>query len=148
MPGPVPSVSTKTRGYTQPPSYHTEPNTYLAPSPYQGPFLSESVFDSNSRPRASSNTGYHTTAIIEAQHVSPWHSPSQVRPSFYVPSYQKKVQPAAAQPKSNFYSLNRPGSTQPVQLVHRQYNSPMSLYSQNNVQDVLKSHASHISRIR
>ncbi|CAF1295030.1 unnamed protein product, partial [Rotaria sordida] len=41
----------------------------------------------------------------------------------------------------------RPASVQPINLVNRQYNSPISLYSNGNVQDIMKDHISHITRV-
>lgn len=140
MPGPVPSVSTKTRGYIQPPDFHTDPGNLYNTAPadasyYSSQFPFSSIFENN-RNQTGSPGGYQNS---------------------YVPSYQKKVQaslkPSGFRPtqrpqQKQQQQIYRPASVQPMNLVHRQYNSPMSLYSNGNVQEVMKNHVSHISRIR
>jgi hypothetical protein len=133
MPGPVPSVSTKTRGYMQPPSFHTErgnPSENFSYSPgrltYPGPTY-------NNRSRAIS-----TTPPYQNSYEAPsWKdSPSDS----YIPSYQKKVHINPTVQKQ-YYD---PTSNQPTNLVHRQFNSPISLYSNNNVQEVMNQHISRV----
>lgn len=109
MPGPVPCLSTKTRGYIQPPSFHTERNTLFDSNPqssdryyYPGPTY-------HPRNRTMSGT------VLD----HPSHSDA------YIPSYQKNLQTQ--------YS-------NPTNLVHRQFNSPISLYSNENIQEVMNNH--------
>ena len=153
MPGPVPSVSTKTRGYVQPPDFHTEPNHYLNASPDFGSFGTDRFVyppvNASNRSRTSSNTAYQSSTTTNTSYQ--FNDQSNV----YVPSYQKKVQanpsmhkPQQQQQHHHYITVNRPASTQPMSLVHRQFNSPMNLYSNDNVQQVMKNHVSHISRIR
>lgn len=149
MPGPVPSVSTKTRGYIQPPDFHTEPNHYLNASPDFGSFGNDRFVyppvNASNRSRTSSNTVHQNSTTSN----SPYNLNNQS--NIYVPSYQKKVQanPSTHKPQqqNHYITVNRPASTQPLNLVHRQFNSPMNLYSNDNVQEVMKNHVSHISRI-
>lgn len=156
MPGPVPSVSTKTRGYIQPPDFHTEPNHYLNATPDFSSFGTDRFVyppvNTSNRTRTSSNTAAYQSSSATN---STYHLNGQS--NVYVPSYQKKVQanpsmhkPHHPQPQQHhhYITVNRPASTQPMNLVHRQFNSPMNLYSNDNVQEVMKNHVSHISRIR
>ena len=157
MPGPVPSVSTKTRGYIQPPDFHTERNNYSNASPDFGSFAPDRFvyppMNSSNRNRTMSNTAYQNSTTTSYQ--------LNDQSNVYVPSYQKKVQanPSIQKPNQQQHFITvtrqqqqqqpyRPASTQPLPLVHRQFNSPMNLYSNNNVQEVMKNHVSHISRIR
>lgn len=158
MPGPVPSVSTKTRGYIQPPPLHTERSTLHDVLPVDG-IYSPNMFlyppnNSSNRTRTMSNTEYHVRATSNnAQSGSGWHSSLNNQSNVYVPSYQKKVQvtPSVQRPQQitviRPQQPYRPASVQPLNLVHRQYNSPMSLYSNDNVQEVMKNHVSHISHV-
>jgi hypothetical protein len=127
MPGPVPSVSTKTRGYVQPPSFHTEwgnPLNNMSYSPvrfnYPGPTY-------NNRSRAMSTAAYQNSYETSSGKDSS---------DTYIPSYQKKVhinptvQKQYYDPQSN--------------LIHRQFNSPISLYSNDNVQEVMNHHMSRV----
>ena len=161
MPGPVPSVSTKTRGYIQPPDFHTPRNNYpngVAADASYSPtgFTFPTPF--NNRNQNSYDSPYQP----------PWKDSLNNDANTYIPSYQKKVPanpPAPRQYSNNQRSQQyfktiprqpppppqqnyRPASVQPINLVHRQFNSPMGLYSNNNIQDVMKSHVSHISRVR
>jgi hypothetical protein len=171
MPGPVPSVSTKTRGYVQPPIFHTERSNLFNTSPIDASYSpNRFLFPSsnfNNRSRTLSNAGYQTTTTTSQQNS---YNSSGYNSDVYVPSYQKKVQakPLIQQQRTSnqnnqrsqqFITVNkpqqqqqqqnyRPASVQPMNLVHRQFNSPMSLYSNDNVQDVMKNHVSHISRVR
>lgn len=156
MPGLVPSVSTKTRGFIKPPAFHTDPsnlhNTTQADASYfASPFTPPTPFNSN-RNQSSSPAGYHNS--YDSSYQPAWKNSLNNDSSNYVPSYQKKVQanprPASnPRPSQRSQQQNyRPASVQPVNLVHRQFNSPMSLYSNDNIQDVMKNHVSHISRIR
>ena len=121
MPGPVPSVSTKTRGYIQPPSFHWDRldsplnnstnNRFAYPGPTYHP-----------RNRTMSTTS--TTTISPS---SPSWRNSLINDSEgYIPSYQRKMQIA------------------PPNLIHRQFNSPISLYSNDNVQEVMNDHLNRI----
>ena len=152
MPGPVPSVSTKTRGYIQPPDFHTERGNLYNTAPVDASYYSSEFPFSN----AFENNRNHTGSPARYQNSygtsyrPPWKNGSNHNSNNYVPSYQKKVQ-ASLKPSSSQrpqQPIYRPASVQPMNLVHRQYNSPMSLYSNNNVQEVMKNHVSHISRIR
>jgi hypothetical protein len=179
MPGPVPSVSTKTRGYIQPPAFHTERNHLFNASPTPVSFASDQFLfpssnNTTNRNRSMSNAGYQqmtsqsNTYGVSSQQPS-WKQPVNNEADIYVPSYQKKVHanPSIHKPMSNNQRTQqqqqqyiietrprpqqqpyRPASTQPSNLVHRQFNSPMSLYSNDNVQEVMKNHVSHISRVR
>jgi hypothetical protein len=136
MPGPVPSVSTKTRGYVRPPSFHTQRNddsmnTSYSPVRfvYPGPTY-------NNRSRAISATSYQNS--YEQQ--SSWKDSFNHHSDTYIPSYQKKVQ-INPNVQRQYYD---PISPQPTNLVHRQFNSPMSLYSNDNVQEVMNHHISRI----
>ncbi|UJR22739.1 hypothetical protein I4U23_025772 [Adineta vaga] len=135
MPGPVPSVSTKTRGYMQPPSFHSDRlndfnnNSY---SPvrlvYPGPTY-------NHRNRAMSTANYPNT-------LSPsWTNSFSNESESYTPTYQKKVQ-INPYVQKQYYN---PSSPQSTNLVHRQFNSPMSLYSNDNVQEVMNHHISRVN---
>ena len=150
MPGPVPSVSTKTRGFIQPPAFHTEPNGIHNTAPtdasyFPSQFAFPTPFNGN-RNQNSYDTSYPTG----------WKNSLNNDSNNYIPSYQKKVQvnprpasnPRPTQRPQQQQQNYRPASVQPTNLVHRQFNSPMSLYSNNNIQDVMKNHVSHISRIR
>jgi len=170
MPGPVPSVSTKTRGFVQPPDFHTERSNFFNASPANGSF-SPSHFTYpgptyNNRNQSMSTT---TTTTYQNSYDTPAYQPAwkdslNYESDTYIPSYQKKVQinPSLQRQLSNnqpnqrthqqYTTITkqqqqqpyRPASTQPPNLVHRQFNSPMSLYSNDNVQDVMKSHISHV----
>ncbi|CAF1943843.1 unnamed protein product [Rotaria magnacalcarata] len=150
MPGPVPSVSTKTRGYTQPPVFHTERNYGSSASPADFSY-----------PPARYNN-YSSPAQNSSNHKS----------NIYLPSYQKKVVANPIVQRSNINDAQRqrnhqqyvtitrqqhhhhqqqqpyrPSSVQAGGLVNRQYNSPMSLYSNDNVQEVMKNHVNHVTRV-
>jgi hypothetical protein len=160
MPGPVPSVSTKTRGYIQPPDFHTERNNLFNTSAVNASYsptrftFPGSTYNNRSQP--VSTTTYQPA----------WKDSLNDEFNTYIPSYQKKVQVNPTiqrqvlndrpnqrtqqqyiriiKPQQNY----RPTSVQPINLVHRQFNSPMSLYSNDNIQDVMKNHVSHITRVR
>ena len=167
MPGPVPSVSTKTRGYTQPPTFHTNHRhclnavpVYASCSPVHG--NSPDLMRKN-RTSATPDQNLYGRSL----HQPFWNDSLNYESDVYIPSYQKKVQ---ANPINQNRNVNdrkyqhtdqqymtiirqpqqhyRPASVQPVNLVHRQYNSPMSLYSNNNIQQVMKDHVSHIDHVR
>ena len=132
MPGPVPSVSTKTRGYIQPPSFHSErgnPLNNLSYSPahfiYPGPTY-------NHRSRAMS-----ATTSQNSYEASSWKDSFDNPSNTYIPSYQKGVH-INPDVQKQYYNPN------PTNLVHRQFNSPMSLYSNDNVQEVMNNHISRV----
>lgn len=134
MPGPVPSVSTKTRGYIQPPSFHTErgdPSTYGSHSGgrfvYPGPSY-------HPRNRTMSTSSYQQPG------ESSWRNSISNASDIYIPSYQKKVQINPNVHKQPTYSSPSPSIQAPNNVVHRQFNSPLSLYSNDNVQEVLNHH--------
>jgi hypothetical protein len=166
MPGPVPSVSTKTRGYIQPPAFHTERNNYYNTAPVDASysptrFTFPTPFNSRNQTASTYQNSYDTS------YQPAWKDSLNNDSNTYVPSYQKKV--PANPPNQRQLSNNqrnqqqyktisrqqqqqqqqnyRPVSAQPINLVHRQFNSPMSLYSNDNIQDIMKSHVSHISRV-
>ncbi|CAF1087800.1 unnamed protein product [Adineta ricciae] len=145
MPGPVPSVSTKTRGYVQPPSFHTERSALHDVPAVAGSFF-PAHFEYPDTPRKN-RTESITTTTTTYRNLYDTQGYQDSTP--YVPSYQKKVHmnPNAHQPHQRPLQQYRPASTQPLNTVHRQFNSPMSLYSHDNVQDAMKSHVSHISRV-
>lgn len=134
MPGPVPSVSTKTRGYTKPPVFHTERNEYPIVPPIDASY-------------SSNHTSIRQHTLPAAQHV----------PNSYVPSYQKKVPTThrpTQRPQQQFTTITRttqpyrPSSVQPTGVVHRQYNSPMGLYSRDNIQEAMNNQVSHVTRVK
>ncbi|CAF1071298.1 unnamed protein product [Rotaria sp. Silwood1] len=135
MPGPVPSVSTKTRGYMQPPSFHTErsnqqyENTSYPPLRfvYPGPTY-------NHRTRTMSTTATYQNSDDK----SSWKEPFNNESNRYIPSYQKKVHINPNIQTQHYNSTN---------LVHRQFNSPISLYSHDNVQEVMNHHISRVNII-
>jgi hypothetical protein len=162
MPGPVPSVSTKTRGYIQPPVFHTERTNLFNTSPANPSYspdrftFSGPTYDNRNQTVSSYQNSYDTSSYQPA-----WKDSLNTESNVYVPSYQKKVQvKPPVQPSQRTHQQYtiitkpqqqqnyRPVSTQPANLVNRQYNSPISLYSNDNVQDVMKSHVSHITRVR
>ncbi|CAF1158432.1 unnamed protein product [Rotaria sordida] len=131
MPGPVPSVSTKTRGYMQPPSFHTargnqRENISYPPIRfvYPGPTY-------NHRSRT-------TSATTTYQNSSPWKEPLNNETDRYIPSYQKQVH---VNPNVQTQHFNPPN------LVHRQFNSPISLYSNDNVQEVMNRHINRVNHM-
>lgn len=138
MPGPVPSVSTKTRGYVQPPIFHTKGARLFNTSPAHGSY---SPVHLNDQPAWQDSLNHQQTDV-------------------YVPSYQKKVNENSVnhnrnpRPQQHFttiqrQSLNyRPSSVQPVGVVHRQFNSPMALYSNDNIQDAMRKQVSHVTHVR
>ena len=139
MPGPVPSVSTRTRGYIQPPPFHSDRNNdfnnnnQISYSPgrlfYPGPTY-------NHRPRTMSITNYQNSS-----NASPtWANSCNNDSESYVPSYQKKVQ-INPHVQKQYYD---PSVPQPTHLVHRQFNSPISLYSNDNVQEAMNHHISRV----
>ena len=159
MPGPVPSVSTKTRGYVQPPAFHTERSNLYNSSPVHGSFSpSHFTYPSQTASTTTYQNSYDTSSYEPA-----WKNALSNPADIYIPSYQKKV-PATPTIQRQFSNEQhtqqqyrtvskqpqpyRPASTQPLNFVHRQFNSPMSLYSNNNVQEVMQNHVSHISRVR
>ena len=203
MPGPVPSVSTKTRGYVQPPTFHTErTNLFNTLSPMNASFSPDHFLypptNQTNRNRTMSTTTYQNTVSQQSSYNTPayqpaWKNSMSNTADTYVPSYQKKVQMnptlqrQTSNDQGNYYRQQqhhqqqqqqqqqysapmrqqqpppqqqhhhqqqqqqqqyRPASTQPSNLIHRQFNSPMSLYSNDNVQEVMKNHVSHISRVR
>lgn len=149
MPGPLPSVSTKTRGFVPPPAFHTPRNN----------FPNGATADASYSP-----TRYNHPHSPLNQ--SSWKDSSNFEYSTYVPSYQKKVLSNPTVQRRNINDFQhqqhyttimrqepqtqpyRPSSVQPTNLVNRQYNSPMSLYSNENIQDVMRSHANHVTRIK
>jgi len=151
MPGPVPSVSTKTRGYTKPPVFHTEPSNIHTP-PIEANFTPQFTFP------PSYNTRSQTVSTTTFQQPA-WKDSFNNNGNTYIPSYQKNV-PAQRQNSNQHYKTiarqqqqqqqytYRPASVQPTNIVHRQYNSPMGLYSNDNIQNIMKSHVSHISHVR
>ncbi|CAF2357117.1 unnamed protein product [Rotaria sp. Silwood2] len=160
MPGPVPSVSTKTRGYTKPPVFHTEPTHLSNTSPLPASYSPVRF----TYPSSTNNGNYQTVSPTPYQ--APWKDSVGHESRRYVPSYQKKVPVNTIIQKQNPNNQKqqrthqqyttiarqqqqhyRPASVQPINLVNRQYNSPMSLYSNGNVQDVMKDHVSHITRV-
>ena len=126
MPGPVPCVSTKTRGYMQPPSFHTEPLTPLTHNPYTSTRFYYPGPTYHPRNRSMSTT-------VPPQSYERGFSNQQS--DTYIPSYQKKVHinPTV---QTQYYAPNN--------LVHRQFNSPMSLYSNDNIQEVMNHHINQI----
>lgn len=165
MPGPVPSVSTKTRGYIQPPAFHTERsnlhNTALVDASYApASFMFPGAYNNRSQPTSTTTyqNSYDTSSYQPA-----WKDSLNTESNTYVPSYQKKVPSNQRQlshqrpnrhTQQQYTTVNRqqqnyrPASVEPINLVHRQFNSPMSLYSNDNIQEVVKNHVSHISRVR
>jgi len=136
MPGPVPSLSTKTRGYVQPPSFNADRvnqlnNTSYSPVRfvYPGPTY-------NNRRRTTSIITNHQNSYD----TSSWRNSSNNESDNYIPSYQKKVQ-INPNIQKQYYD---PESPQPTNLVHRQFNSPISLYSNDNVQEVMNHHINRI----
>lgn len=171
MPGPVPSVSTKTRGYVPPPVFHTERNNlYNTFSPINASYSpTRFTFPGptyNNRSQTTTTKTTYQNSSGSPSYQPAWKDSLNVESSTYIPSYQKKVQvnPTIQRQISNDRSNQqyttitrqqqqqqqnyRPASVQPTNLVHRQFNSPMSLYSNDNIQDVMKSHVSHIARVR
>jgi hypothetical protein len=169
MPGPVPSVSTKTRGYIQPPIFHTERNNLFNTTPADASY-SPTRFTfpgSYNNPNQTVSTTAYQNSYNTPSYQPAWKDSLNNESNTYVPSYQKKVQvnPTIQRPISNgrpnqrnqqqYTTIPRqqqqqnyrPASAQPIALVHRQFNSPMALYSNDNVQDVVKSHVSHITRV-
>ncbi|CAF4653334.1 unnamed protein product [Rotaria socialis] len=139
MPGPVPSVSTKTRGYVPQPSFHTDrfnsqENSSYSPVRfvYPGPTY-------NNRSRAISTTETYQNSYDKPS----WKEPFTNDSDRYIPSYQKNVQ-INPHVQKQFYS---PPLTQtpPANLIHRQFNSPISLYSNANVQEVMNHHITRIN---
>lgn len=127
MPGPVPCVSTKTRGYIQPPSFHTGPTTPLTYNPYASParfYYPGPTYHPRNRSMS--------TTVPQHSHE---HGFSNQESESYIPSYQKKVHinPTV---QTQYYTPNN--------LVHRQFNSPISLYSNENVQEVMSHHINQI----
>jgi hypothetical protein len=179
MPGPVPSVSTKTRGYVPPPSFHTErfnrfntgtsiyspPVNASSPQPFSPGRFTYPGPTYNSRNRTMSQTIYNGNSQADSSNYRPaWKDSLNSENDVYVPSYQKKVQTAPNLQRRLSNNQNqrneqqryttvtrqqpqRPASVQPTNLVHRQFNSPMSLYSQDNVQEVMRNHVTHITRV-
>ncbi|CAF3345042.1 unnamed protein product [Rotaria sp. Silwood1] len=159
MPGPVPSVSTKTRGYTKPPVFHTEPTHLSNTSP-----LPASYSPVRFTYPSTTNNGHYPT-VSAAAYQPAWKDSLGHESNRYVPSYQKKVavntiiqkqNPTSQKPQRIHQQYTtiarspqpyRPASVQPISLVNRQYNSPISLYSNGNVQDIMKDHVSHITRV-
>lgn len=146
MPGPVPSVSTKTRGFTKPPAFHTEPSNIHTP-PIDAGFSPHFTFPTpyNTRSQTVSTTTFQQSA---------WKDSNNNGANTYIPSYQKNV-PTHRQNSNQHYKTvsrqqytYRPASVQPPNLVHHQYNSPIGLYSNDNIQNLAKSHVSHISHVR
>lgn len=135
MPGPVPSVSTKTRGYIQPPTFHSDrinPEDNIPSSPvrfvYPGP-----TYNNGNR------TVHNAVAQQQSQDKLSWKEPFTGDSDRYIPAYQKRVllSPGFVKQPYSPTLLN-----QAPNLVHRQFNSPMSLYSNENVQDVINHHIS------
>jgi hypothetical protein len=172
MPGPVPSVSTKTRGYMQPPVFHTERSNQFNTAPVDASY-SPARFTypnstNNNRSRTMSTTTYQNNTSQQnsydtSSYQPAWKNSLNNETDIYIPSYQKKFQVSlpVQRPISNTQTNQqyttiprqqqqnyRPVSVQPTNLVHRQFNSPMSLYSNDNVQQVMKNHVSHITRVR
>jgi hypothetical protein len=161
MPGPVPSVSTKTRGYIQPPTFHTERNNYFNTTPADASYSpTRFTFPTpyNSRNQTVSTTTYQNSYDTSSYQPA-WKDSLYNDSNTYVPSYQKKVpaNPPNQRTHQQYKTISRqqqqqqnyrPVSVQPANIVHRQFNSPMSLYSNDNIQDIMKSHVSHISRVR
>ena len=139
MPGPVPSVSTKTRGYVKPPSFHMEqgnsPNN-ISYTParffYPGP-----TYNNPSRIIPPTTT----TAYQNSYATSSWRDSSNKESEAYIPSYQKKshINPNVQKHYSPVFSHR-----QSPNLVHRQFNSPMPLYSNDNIQEVMNHHINRI----
>lgn len=122
MPGPVPCVSTKTRGYMQPPSFHTERINELNTNVYSpGHFY---------YPGPTYNHGNRSIST-----TSQPNSYERVLSDTYIPSYQKKVH-INPNVQTQYYN--------PTNIVHRQFNSPISLYSNDNVQEVVNNHISRV----
>jgi hypothetical protein len=139
MPGPVPSVSTKTRGYMQPPSFHTErtdPSTNASYSPIRFVYPGATYHPRN---RAMSTSHFADSGVS-----SSWRHSISNESNVYIPSYQRKVE-LNAQVSQTFSPLTA-SVQQPANLIHRQFNSPLSLYSNDNVQEVMKHH--HINQIK
>ncbi|CAF1086015.1 unnamed protein product [Adineta steineri] len=138
MPGPVPSVSTKTRGYMQPPSFYAErsnPLNNISYSPgrlvYPGP-----TYNNRSRPMSTIN---YPNSYDDSSYGNSINNGSES----YVPSYQKKVQINPNVQKQYYNPI--PPQPQPSNLVHRQFNSPISLYSNDNVQEVMNHHITRVN---
>lgn len=121
MPGPVPSVSTKSRGFIAPPTFHTDrldsptfgstgSNRFYYPGPTYQP-----------RNRTMSTS---SQSSVRPERISSRNSIGNQSEASSIPSYQKKLQSTPV--NSN--------------LVHRQFNSPMSLYSNENVQEAMNNH--------
>jgi hypothetical protein len=168
MPGPVPSVSTKTRGFIQPPAFHTERTNLFNTPPLNSPYsptrftFPGSTYNNRSQTVTTTTTTYqnpHDTSSYQPA----WNNSLNNESNTYIPSYQKKVQISPTvqrqfsneRPNQQYKTITRqqqqnyrPASVQPTNLVHRQFNSPMSLYSNDNIQEVMKNHVSHITRVR
>jgi len=127
MPGPVPCVSTKTRGYMQPPSFHTERNNQFNTNSYSPARFYYPGPTYNPRNRSMSTTTNFQNSYDRG--LSNHDSES------YIPSYQKKVH-INPNVQTQYYN--------PTNLVHRQFNSPISLYSNDNVREVMNHHISRI----
>ncbi|CAF1150552.1 unnamed protein product [Adineta steineri] len=174
MPGPVPSVSTKTRGFIQPPSYHTERSNLHDTPPVSASYSPAhftypgSALDNRTQSISTTTTTTTYQNSHDASGYQPAWKDTYKESSTYIPSYQKKVQmnPTLQRQISNEQTNQRtnqqytiiakpqqqqqqqqllryrPASTQPLNIVHHQFNSPMPLYSNNNVHNV-----NHISRV-
>ncbi len=173
MPGPVPSVSTKTRGYVQPPVFHTERNNLFNTTPVDASYsptrftFPGPTYNNRSQTVSKTTTTYQNPYNTSSYQPA-WQDSLSNQSNTYVPSYQKKVQvnPTIQRQVSNNRSNQqyrtitrqqqqqqqqqnyRPASVQPTNIVHRQFNSPMSLYSNDNIQEVVNNHVSHITRVR
>lgn len=129
MPGPVPSVSTKTRGYMAPPSFHSERLDSPTMSPYSSGRFYYPGPSYHSRNRTMSSSSYNTSPMNSPS----WRNSVSNESESFIPSYQKKLQTLAPASKPSYSAVN-------PNLVHRQFNSPMSLYSNDNVQEVMNHH--------
>lgn len=161
MPGPVPSVSTKTRGFIQPPAFHTEEsalhNVPAVSDLYSPAHFTYSAPSSKNRTQSISTTTTTTynNSYDTQGYQSPWNDSFNQNSTPYVPSYQKKVemhpnmqrQYSNERPNQRPVQQYRPASTQPLNIVHHQFKSPMPLYSNNNVQDVMNKRVNHVSRV-
>jgi len=115
----------------KPPSYHTERNTQFDVNPYAPGSFYYPGPNHNQRARhmpSAATTTTHQNSFPQDT-FNPQHSDT------YIPSYQKNVH---INPNVEVQYFN------PTNLVHRQFNSPISLYSNDNIQEVMSNHVNRV----
>jgi hypothetical protein len=113
----------------QPPSFHTERNNQFNTT-HTDPYVPTRFFYPG--PTYHPRNRSMSTNVPQKPYTQGFSNPQS---ETYIPSYQKQVH---MNPQIQTQYYHQPN------IVHRQFNSPISLYSNDNVQEVMNHHVNQV----